>query len=205
MQFPGFGNVFSLDEPFAKRPFRGSLREQMPTPDYYALASGSLVPTQPLRIVPYGGREPSDFIWTDAAIIRLVRRRLLELLRESNISGWSTFPVQIYNQANSLIDGYQGFSVIGRCGRIDPRLSKSFQKTMPGGTFPYFKGCFFDPDTWDGSQIFCPEGTAHIFVVRSVYEALRAANARNVAYRPISEMDFGEYEKSLFEAALRKD
>src|ERR1043166_1022728 len=139
MQFPGFENIFSLGEPFATRPFRGSLREDTPRLDHYSLASGRLVPSRPVRIVPYGGRQLGDFIWTDAAVIRLVSHRVLRVFRDSHITGWSTFPVEVYDRDTVRIEGFEGFSVTGRCGRIDPALSTPVQKQMPGGIFPYFK------------------------------------------------------------------
>jgi hypothetical protein len=204
MEFPGFQNIFSIGEPFATRPFRGSLREEKRGLDYYALASGRLVPARPIRIVPYGGQEAGDFIWTDAAVVRLVSQRVLGLFRDAQLAGWSTFPVEVYDRERRAIGGFSGFSVVGRYGMIDPALSTPIQKQMPGGVFPYFVGYLFDPTSWDGSHIFSPEGTAHMFITRSVYDLLRGAKAKNVEYRPITEMDFGEYEKSLMEAKLRK-
>jgi hypothetical protein len=204
MQFSGFQNVFSLGEPFANRPYRGSLREEERGLDYDAIASGRLFPARPIRIVPYGGREAGDFIWTDAAVVRLVSQRVLSLFRDAKVTGWSTFPVEVYDRERRTIGGFSGFSVVGHCGMIDPALSSPIQKQMPGGVFPYFVGYLFDPATWDGSHIFSPEGTAHIFITRSVYDLLRRAKAKNVKYRPIAEMDFSEHEKSLMEAKLRK-
>ena len=203
MIFPGYENIFSLSEPFATRPYRGSLSEERPRPDYLALTSGTFVPAQPIRIVPYGGREPQDFVWTDAAIIRLVSQRVIDLLRQNQIAGWSTYPVQLYDRSKNLIEGFAGFSVIGRSGKIDPSLSTPFQKQFPGGIFPHFKGCLFEPASWDGSDVFSPEGTAHIFTTRKVLELFEGSKVKNVRYRPITELDFGEYEKSLLEEKLR--
>ena len=204
MAFPGFQNIFALGEPFATRPFRGSLREAAPALDHYALASGQVVPCEPVRIVPYGGRELTDFIWTDAAVIRLVSQRLLELLRASGIGGWSTFPVEVSGWRGETISGFEGLSVTGRCGKINPAMSTPIQKRLPGGSFPYFRGYFFKPETWDGSDVFAPEGTSDIFVTRAVYDSLRDAHARNVAYRPLMEIEFGEYEKALMEGKLAR-
>ena len=202
MEFPGFANIFSLAEPFATRPFRGSLREQGQGLDYYALASGQVVPRQPVRIVPYGGRQLTDVIWTDAAIIRLMSLRVLDLLHAAGIVGWSTFPVEVYGRDGGIISGFAGVAVVGRCGQVDPAMSTPIQKRMPGGVFPYFRGCLFKPETWDGSDVFTPRGTAHIFVTRAVCELLRRSHARNVGYQPITEIEFGEYEKALMEEKL---
>ena len=87
MKFPGLENVFWLSEPFATRPFRGSLREDSSGLDRVEIARGQLVPPQPLRIVPYGGRVPGDFIWTDAGCIILVHERIIDLFSERQFSG----------------------------------------------------------------------------------------------------------------------
>jgi len=204
MPFPGFENIFCLGEPFANRPFRGSLRESDRGLDHDAIASGRVVPSQPIRIVPYGGRELTDFIWTDYVGIRLVSRRLVSLLRDSGIAGWSTFPVEVYGREGEVMSGFDGFAVTGRCGKFDPAKSLPFLKRMPGGVFPHFKGRFFRPDSWDGSDVFSPEGTTFLFVTRAVYDVLRRGGARNVEYRPITEMEFGDFEKSLMEKRLRE-
>jgi hypothetical protein len=205
MRFPGFENIFSLHEPFATRPFRGSLREAARGLDYHALASGRLVPSEPVRIVPYGGREVTDFIWTDAVVIRLVSRRVLDLLRASGIDGWSTFPVQVHGRDGQTIDGFKGLAVTGRCGKFDPAMSMPFLRRMPGGVFPHFRGRFFKPESWDGSNIFSPEATSHLFVTRAVHDLLRHGRARNVRYQPITEMEFGTVEKSQMEERLAED
>lgn len=202
MSFPGFENIFSLGEPFATRPFRGSLREATPGLDYFSLASGRVVPPRPVRIVPYGGRHPGDFIWTDAVVIRLASRRVLALLRESQITGWSVFPVEVFGRDGELISEFDGFSVTGRCGLIDPAQSTPILKKMPGGVFPYSRGYYFKPDSWDGSHIFSPEGTAFIFVTKVVRDLLRRSNAKNVECRPITEMEFGEVEKAVMQRRL---
>lgn len=203
MDFPGFENIFSLSEPFATRPYRGSLHNhEFSTSDFFALAWGALMPSRPVRIVPYGGRVPSDFIWTGAVVIRLISNRVCTLLRSSGFPGWSTYPVSVYDRENRVIEGYEGLAVTGRCGKIDPALSTPFPKKMPGGVFPYFKGYLFDPTSWDGSHFFSPEGTGPIFVTQPVHDVMRSEKVKNVAYQPITEMDYGEYEKTLFEKRL---
>jgi len=204
MQFPGFDNIYSLGEPFATRPFRGSLREATPNLDFYAVASGRTVPHEAVRVVPYGGRDLTDFIWTDAAVLRLVSHRVLALLRESRISGWSTFPVEVSDRNGEPIGGFEGFSVIGRCGQLNPAMSIPTQKEFPGGIFPYFRGYYFKPESWDGSHVFSPEGRVDIFVTGVVRDLLRQSKTKNVEYRAITGIEFGEYEKTLMERSWRR-
>jgi hypothetical protein len=47
------------------------------------------------------------------------------------------------------------------------------------GTTHAARGRYFDPETWDGSDIFSPEGTAHLIVTESAKLALEEARATN--------------------------
>lgn len=205
MQFPGFESIFSLSEPFATRPFRGSLREAAEGLDMHGVASGRVVPTRPVRIVPYGGNRPGDFIWTDHTAVRLVSQRVLDLLRETQVSGWSMFPVEVHDRNGQPLDRFEGLCVTGRCGKLDPGLSTPIQKEMPGGVFPYSRGYFFDPVSWDGSHVFCPEGTHFIWVTDVVRDLLHRCEAKNVTCQPITEIEFGRMEKRLMEERLRQE
>jgi hypothetical protein len=202
MQFPGFENIFSLGEPWATRPYRGSLRESSEKLDSHALKRGEITPSKPIAIVPYGGREPGDFIWTDALTF-LVSERVLSLFRQRRVSGWSTYPVQVYDRERQLIPGFSGFAITGRCGKIDPALSTPIQKQMPARIVQRYKGYLFDSATWDGSDIFAPDTTAFAFVTKAVCDLLRSVKAKNVQFRPITEMDYSELEKTMFEKRLK--
>jgi hypothetical protein len=108
----------------------------------------------------------------------------------------------VYDRGRNRIGGLEGLAVTGRCGKIDPAMSTRMQKIWPGGVFPSFKGYFFKPESWDGSDMFCPERTAHVFVTSPVRELLRRSKVTNVAFRPIIDIEFGEVSKSLLERRL---
>lgn len=58
-------------------------------------------------------------------------------------------------------------------------------KDYPGGRFPCYKGQYFDPDTWDGSDLFTPttSSTGKIFMLEPVKQALDWAKIRNLIFR----------------------
>jgi hypothetical protein len=77
------------------------------------------------------------------------------------------------------IEGYQGLSALGRCGPVHHDAAL-LQPMAPGGEpVEGWRGLLFDPETWDGSDIFSPEGTAHLIVSQSVKHALEEAQASN--------------------------
>ena len=81
--------------------------------------------------------------------------------------------MQVFSKDGDRLQGYVGLSIRGRCGPIDDSLSERVPKQYPGGVFPVLKGMYFDPATWDGSDVFTVKGRASfICVLDSVRAAL---------------------------------
>jgi hypothetical protein len=104
----------------------------------------------------------------------ILHERVFDLLRAGGFSGWQPYPCEVIDKAGIRLGGYSGLAVRGRCGPIDNSRSIEFDKIMPGGTFKWWRGLFFDPATWDGSDFFMPtEGRSGlIFVTEPVKKAL---------------------------------
>jgi hypothetical protein len=150
--FPGFDHLYELHDPIADRPFRGRF-EHINSGAELSRAEASV--EQPISVHwDMGSAIPSDVIWTTSAHPLIVSTHIINLLSENGCSGWTTYPVRVFNKRNIECPSYFGIAVTGRCGRID--LSKSIiaLRQFPGGFFPEFRGHFFDPDSWDGSD-FC--------------------------------------------------
>lgn len=61
---------------------------------------------------------------------------------------------------------------------------------MPGGRSRRgLRGICFAPESWDGSDIFTPDGTASSFVVGRVKHVLEDAAVTNVAFQRLSEIE----------------
>jgi hypothetical protein len=157
-----------------------------------ALARGEERPVQPIEFVRDEGRTPGDLVGTTYGSLVIVSNRLLEVLREHHVSGWTTFPISMLAEDGSELTGYQGFAVTGRCGPIDDSLSEEvvLPPPVPGGRSRRgLRGICFAPDSWDGSDVFTPDGTAFSFVVRRVKDVLEEAAVTNVAFHRLSEVD----------------
>jgi hypothetical protein len=129
---------------------------------------------------------------TTYAAVNLVSDRLLAILRERGFSGWTTFPIQISLDDGRALQGYAGFAITGRSGPIDDRFSESAIRPPPvrgGHSGRVLRGLCFDPESWDGSDIFMPEGYAGTFVVEAVKDALEEAAVSNVEFRRLSEIE----------------
>ena len=139
----------------------------------------------------YTNKKFADFINADCLDSEIIcSDRVIELLLDNNIKGWKTYPVEIYDMKENYVGGYNGFSVIGRCGAIKPSLSEVFvdynEKALLG--FP------LDLDTWDGSDIFILEHTVYKYASQKAKKVLELLEEDclwfvDIAKRPIIKKD----------------
>jgi hypothetical protein len=162
--------------------------------DHTGLMTGEVVPAEPIVFRHYmGGAAPKDLIATGYPGLVLLSDRVLSCLREHGFTGWSTFPVRVEGKKRVMVEGYHGFVVTGRCGPFDTSRSQLVTKDplVPGGrSYQMKRGLYFDPATWDGSDIFSPPKTAYWIVTDRVREALQKAKFTNLKVERLSEYEF---------------
>ncbi len=130
-----------------------------------------------------------DLVGTTVATLKLVSPRFVETLEEDDITGWTTFPVDLAVEGAS---GYAGLAVNGRCGAIDDTLSERITIPPPvpeGNAGPGLRGLYFRRGTWDGSDVFTSEDSASIFVTAAVKEALEEAGITGVEFSRLSKIE----------------
>jgi len=200
-RFPGFDHVYWLTEPGTSRAFRANL-ELADRHQAFAITRGEAHINKPIKATWFMGmEEPADIIRTGYIAPILVNERVLTLLRDIRASGWGTYEVQLFDKRGERLAGYYGLSVHGRCGPIDTERSAKVYRRFPGGVFPMWRGLYFDPEEWDGSEIFMPAGrSSWVLVVESVRDAFREAKVSNVRFenlrsieRSAEEMDVSMY------------
>ena len=191
--FPGFDRVYRAHDPGTPE-FRARV-DDFSVEDAFAALRGERVPSVPVsaRWV-MGRRVPRDFIWTTLAVPFIASDRVFDLLRKHAFTGWSTFPVELLNDAGECISTYHGLVVYGRCGPRQKERSALIAKLGPvGKTIEVYKGLFFDEHRWDGSDVFMPDdGTGLVFVVQEVRDALTAAKVKGIS------LDRADLEERLF-------
>ena len=142
-----------------------------------------------------GRKKPSDIINTTLAIPVLVSDRVVGILKAGQFSGWRTYPINLFAKDGARIPGYHGLAVHGRCGPIDNSRAVKLQAIYPGGVFPTWRGLFFDPATWDGSDLFMPAGeVGWILAVDAVKRAFEKAKVSNVLFTPLDEVGRADLE-----------
>ena len=186
--FPGFDQIFVL-MPGRGHPFRGEF--DFPAKDSWALTRGeSAVPKKPvaLRWV-MGAKIPGDVLWTTSAHPMIVHTRVIDLFLDHRFTGWGTYAVEVYDKKNELYPDYHGLIFRGRCGPIDHSKSEEVVRQMPGGKFPYLKGLYFDPVSWDGSDLFMPDGKGWMFVTSKVVRVMSKAKVRGVLFEAATDVE----------------
>lgn len=143
------------------------------------------------------GRNFRDVLDTRYPPAYLISDRMKSLLEENHITGWTCYPIELYDKKNILIAGYYGFSIIGRAGAMDirnqPIIEKSYLENGP--ICKFYKGGYFDIDTWDGSDFFILDNSYWVIVTDRVVELLKKNKITALEFGRLSEM---ELSYSLF-------
>ncbi len=133
----------------------------------------------------------TDFLNTGyGGLIYAVSEKVVDVLSSNNITGWKTYPVEVYTQEGELIKGFNGFTITGRCGAVKPSLCEEviIPPTYKGGpSVPGYKGDPLDLNTWDGSDIFILEHTVYKYATAKVKNVLSKLKNSNVAFEDIAE------------------
>ena len=133
----------------------------------------------------------TDFLSTGYAdSIFAISEKVVDVLSTNNVTGWKTYPVEVYTQEDELIRGFNGFTITGRCGAVKPSLCEEviIPPTYKGGpSVPGYKGDPLDLDTWDGSDIFILEHTVYKYATAKVKNVLSKLKNSNVAFEDIAE------------------
>ena len=204
--FPGFQYLYLLRDPLSNRPLRGHFDSAL---DPCAITRGELLPTHPIPVLwAMGGATPSDTIWTTSVHTTIVHGRIVDLLRESNVTGWRTYPVSVTDKKGKLYRDYSGLVITGRCGPVDLTRSAVVLSEYPGGWFPHFLGHYFDDDSWDGSDLFMehPDSRGHrtavVYVTERVRTVFRRAKVRNVELKRLTEVSVSTWVYEVGSAHL---
>lgn len=183
-EFPGFSNLYDFGDTGTSAQYRGKFRFR----GAREILRGELHFEHPVHVHWSMGRpRPEEVIWVADAIV--LSSRLINLLNESRLTGWTTYPVEVFDKKGLREDGYAGLTITGRCGPIDNSKSQIVLKKLPAGKFPRRQGYFFEPSSWDGSDLFLPstELDYRLFVTAPVRDVFRHAKIKNVHFERLDE------------------
>lgn len=187
--FPGFDRLFHLQEPGNSRAFRGHI--DVTSAEAFALTRAEMQPPHPITIKWAMGRaRPVELIRTTLVSPFIISTSVVQLLRSHGFTGWSLYEVSVHDKQGQWVPGYHGLAITGRCGEVDWSRSIEVPRIFPGGIFPVWKGYFFEPGSWDGSDFFMTSGrSGSVLVVEEVKKAFEQAKVRNVEFTPLDQYE----------------
>lgn len=115
------------------------------------------------------GKKMRDILDNRGVANYLISDRFRDALEKEGITGWKCYPVEIYDKKGNLVHGYNGFSVTGRAGK----MQKHDIPPVELGYDPESYGCYFEYDSWDGSDIFNTENSNYLIVTERFIEVIR--------------------------------
>lgn len=126
------------------------------------------------------GKKLTDILDTGWPSLYLISDRMKTILEDSQLTGWQTFPIKLYDENGNEIPGYHGFSITGKCSPITYESCEIIEKRMvPNGPIcKFYKGMSIED--WDGSDLFTPEGTYDTLISKKAADVLKKNKITNL-------------------------
>lgn len=190
--FPGFSDLFYLHDPLGRGAFRAELELDA---DLAVAAMRGEIPLPVVRARRIMGSDhPDDVVHTTSVGPVLLSERTVDVLRANDVSGWEVTPCLWQDDAARA--QYFFLIVRGRCGPLDETRSIPFDQRYPKGDVRRWRGWFFEPSTWDGTDLFmAPPNHRAKFVTGKVK---RSFEADGITGAKFTRLDQVEYDRSEF-------
>jgi hypothetical protein len=193
-----FNKFYELSDPLTSRPLRISIRKYsdwVNSSIARSLRKGQISLEQPIKLGAYMGRQITDFLWSDLVNIVCISMKVVKIFQDNNVTGWASYPVEVFDRKSELLPNYYGFSVIGKeCRRDRSRSQIITKQAVPGGQpFDVYKGLYFYEEDWDGSDIFFVGNYGGIVVTEKVKRLFNKEKITNVKLFPLAEVERDVY------------
>lgn len=179
-----------MSDPLSNSAFRGDVDDVALYTEMEQAYLGEELPSKVPCIRHSMGRKLCDFIWV--SLVPIIHQRVVDLLTLGGVTGWATYPVQVFDQQGEPAPGYHGLRITGRCQSmyLDAAHSRIVYEELPGGRFPYYQGLYIPIETWDRSDMFTSSDhkTAYVVVTEKVRVLFAKAKVTNVRLYPVSEV-----------------
>jgi len=129
---------------------------------------------------PYMGKRYYDVIIPSSPFPYLVSDKIIDAFVQNSITGWKATSVKIVGKEDLK---YYVLMVTGRCGIVDRNRSEKIIQKSPGGIeCPYIRGLYFEPESWDGTDIFVADNVSWIFCTEKVKTVIEEIKATNISF-----------------------
>ena len=114
----------------------------------------------------------------------VVTEKVIEVLSTNNITGWKTYPVEVYDKNENYIGGYHGLTITGRCMAVKPSLTELYVDSNGNKSF---KGLPLDLETWNGSDLFLLQGLFPVYFTKKAVDAVKKNKLTNIYFEDIAD------------------
>lgn len=132
--------------------------------DEQKVRKAELTPQEPFEMQISEGKMLFDIIGFQDTSNFAISKRLYDLLKENEITGWKGYEISIKGKDEI----YYGFQVTGKCGKLDMPAEAGF-----------YTGYKFDHGSWDKSDFFSPDETMLLFCTEKVQTLLKKQKVTN--------------------------
>ncbi|HEY6062770.1 MAG TPA: hypothetical protein VIV35_04120 [Chitinophagaceae bacterium] len=182
-----YSNFFVVEDPVSTKNYRGDIINPIDEPG--ALLRNEYKVNQLDIKYMEGSNEPGSLFWNSVTDPFCISGTFVDILHRNNITGWSTIPAKVLTKSGSYtIDNFFALTVTGRANAIDYLQTDIVFRLFPGGQFPHFKGLYFDPESWDGSDIFMErpdsdgKSSAFIYVTKKFVDTCKKNKVKNIRF-----------------------
>jgi hypothetical protein len=189
-----FHNYFRFSDPLANRPLRLRAKpesDHYSTDYFFSLAKGKVTPKEPIKFYSTMGGQSTEILWAEIPVILCISTKVVDLLRENQITGWGTYPVEVYGRKGEFLPGYHGFSVTGReCKRDKSRSQIITKQVVPNGKpFQAYVGLYFIESDWDGNDFFIVSSFGGTVVTKKVRDLFKKEKITNIRFTNLLEVE----------------
>jgi hypothetical protein len=150
--------------------------------DQYELIQGAVRPAEPLVFRRELGWRPYDVIATTGHSRMLFSSRLIEAMSKAVLTGWSGYPVRVFDHRRKLLPGYHALAIHGRAAPLDDsRMRREVDRFIIRT-----HGLYFRDDFWDGSDFFLSR--LYICVTQRAFDVLSALKPTNLEFTRLDEV-----------------
>ena len=158
--------------------------------DRFKLVKGKYDGIQfPIVFKQNDGKNITDILDTGSVNLYLISDRTKDLLEANSITGWTTYPIRLYDKKGGEILGFHGFSVTGKCGKRDFSKCEIIRKPIrdQGPIWEFYKGVSIN--YWDGNDFCIPDGSLQIVLSEKGAKVFIANKISNVHLINLAEME----------------
>jgi hypothetical protein len=179
---------FQFTDPLATRPMRLRGIYSELGDEVQDVFTGKTLPQKAVNLTASMGGSEADVLWCEYVPCCVIATRVRDLLRDHQVAGWLTYPVEVHGRNGEAIKGYHGLAVTGPEVRSQLKQATRVVNLIPTmGRYEVYRGFDFVRKDWDGSDVFRSKGL--ILTTKKVHDLFAQQRITNVRFVPLDQVE----------------